>query len=97
MRRRSWTSGLLVVTLLALCPVAHASPFDPTWIAGFWDDGDQDNLLFWFTSMASAADTNLVTALVPMPLVAPIATFAPASFTARAFLATVPRAPPVLA
>jgi len=39
---RRWTAGLLVVALLALCPVAYASPLDPTWIVGFWDDGDYD-------------------------------------------------------
>jgi hypothetical protein len=97
MRWRRWTTRLLVVALLALYPVAHASPLDPTWIAGFWDDGDQDNLVFRVTSMASAADMSLFVALVPMPVVASVATLEPESFTARTFSPTASRAPPVLA
>jgi hypothetical protein len=94
MRWRRWTSGLLVVALLALCPVAHASPLDPTWIAGFWDDGDHDNLVLRFMSMASAADMNLVVPLVPMRVVTPVATPESESFAVRTFSFTVSRAPP---
>src|SRR5215472_976290 len=32
----------VVLLLLALLPLAHASPPDPTWIAGIYDDADLD-------------------------------------------------------
>ena len=37
--------GLLVVALatFAIGVAASADPPDPTWIAGFWDDDDQDS------------------------------------------------------
>jgi hypothetical protein len=92
---RRWTTTLLVVALLALCPVAHASPLDPTWIAGFWDDSDHDNVVILVTSMASAADTHLVVGLVPVLVVASVATLKPASFSARTSSPTASRAPPV--
>jgi hypothetical protein len=95
MRWRRWTTGLLVVALLVLCPVAHASPLDPAWIAGFWDDGDHDNVVILVTSMASAADMNLVVAFVPVLVVASVATLKPESFSARTFSPTASRAPPV--
>ena len=95
MRWRRWTTGLLVVALLALCPVAHASPLDPTWIAGFWDDGDHDKVVILVTSMASAADMNLVGALAPLMVVASVAMLKPESFSARTFSPLASRAPPV--
>lgn len=33
---------LLLGALAALSPLAYASPPDPTWIAGLYDDGDSD-------------------------------------------------------
>lgn len=91
---RRWTTALLVVALLALGPIAHASPLDPTWIAGFWDDSDHDNVVILVTSMASAADTHLALALVPVLVVASVATLKPASFSAGTFSPTASRAPP---
>jgi hypothetical protein len=36
---------VLVTIVAVLIPLAAASPPDPTWIAGFWDDGDFDDLV----------------------------------------------------
>jgi hypothetical protein len=94
-RWRCGTTGLLVVVLVALCPIAHASRLDPTWIAGFWDDGDHDNRVFLVTAMASAVDMNFVVPPVPVRVVASVATLQPESFTARTFSPTASRAPPV--
>jgi hypothetical protein len=87
--------GLLILALVALCPVAHASPLDPTWIAGLWDNGDHDDLVFRVASMASAADMNLVVPLLPVPVAASVATLEPASFGARTLSLAASRAPPV--
>jgi hypothetical protein len=74
---RGSTTGLLLLALVVLC--------DPTSIAGFWDNGDHDDLAFRLASMASAADMNLVVALSPAPVVTVVVTLEPASS----------RAPPV--
>ena len=90
-----WTTVLLVAALLALCPVAQASPLDPSWIAGFWDHGDHDNAVILVTSLAGAANMHLVAALVPVPVVASVGTLKPESFSAWTFSPTASRAPPV--
>lgn len=47
---------LLIGTLASLEPLAYASPPDPAWIAGFWDDGDNDAVVLLATSGVSIAD-----------------------------------------
>ena len=37
--------SLLVSVLVALTPLAYASPPDPTYISGLWDDGDYDDVV----------------------------------------------------
>ena len=57
-RRRTVSSALvlLVVGVLAgLAPVAHASPPDPTWIAGFYDGADLDDIVLAIVSADVAA------------------------------------------
>lgn len=44
---------VLVATLAALTPAAFASPPDPTWIAGFYDNGDHDDVILLVTSTSS--------------------------------------------
>jgi len=36
---------LLALVLAGLTPLARLSPPDPTWFAGFWDDGDYDDIV----------------------------------------------------
>jgi hypothetical protein len=95
MRWRRWTSGLRVVALIALLPASHASPIDPAWIDGFWDDGDHDTVVILITSMVSAADTNIVVALVSLLDVTAVATLKPEFSSARTFSPPASRAPPI--
>ena len=44
---------LLVAALVALTPVAHATPPDPTYISGLWDDADYDDIVNLATSASS--------------------------------------------
>jgi hypothetical protein len=41
---------VLIVTALALTPAAYASPPDPTWIAGLYDNADFDDVVLFITS-----------------------------------------------
>ena len=98
MNWRGWTSGLLsgplVVALLTLGAVAYASPPDPTWVAGLWDNGDHDDVVMLVTSMAAAADANLVPDVVQVPAVASVATLEPESISLETFSPNASRAPP---
>lgn len=47
---------LIVASLIALIPLAHASPPDPTWLWGVWDDADHDNVVILATSDGGIAD-----------------------------------------
>ena len=53
MTRRIPTLTLLVtllVVLAALTPLAYATPIDPVWVSGFFDDDDNDDGVFLVTS-----------------------------------------------
>ena len=97
MNWRRCANGLLVVALLALSPVAYASPPDPTWVAGLWDDGDHDDVVMLVTSMAAAANANLVVDVAPVPVVASVATRTPEFVSTETFSPNASRAPPAQA
>ena len=46
----------LLATLVALTSLAYATPPDPTWVSGFFDDDDNDNGMFFVTSSLAALD-----------------------------------------
>ena len=67
--RRAVTLGLIVATAL-LASLAYASPPDPVWVTGFFDDDDADNVVEFIASA-----TGLVASLTfhrspPVPVVA---------------------------
>ncbi len=41
-----WVAVLTVALLVVLRPLAHASPADPTWIGGFYDGADFDDVVY---------------------------------------------------
>ena len=49
MKRVAWLGGLLVVLMVVLSPVAWASPPDPTWAKGIFDDADFDDVVAYVT------------------------------------------------
>ena len=59
MTRRVPMLALLVVllsALVALTSLAYASPPDPTWVSGVFDDDDNDNGVFLVTSCLATVD-----------------------------------------
>jgi hypothetical protein len=46
----------LLTALVALTPLAYASPPDPTWVSGIFDDDDNDNGVFFVTSSTATLD-----------------------------------------
>jgi len=53
MRHSAWSRlGILVLaaSMLMLTPLAYATPPDPTWLSGYWDDDDFDDVVGYITS-----------------------------------------------
>jgi len=48
--------GWLVGMLVCIRVLADASPPDPSWIGGFWDDGDYDSLILHIGSHLGGAE-----------------------------------------
>jgi hypothetical protein len=94
--RASSVLVLVVVTLLiGLAPVAYGDPPDPTWIGGYWDDDDFDNVVVFISgicaiAVASSADAG--------PVWVPAVRAEPAEPTVRSVLLGAlagPRSPPL--
>ena len=54
-------SALVLASIAVLPAMAHASPPDPSWIVGVYDDGDQDDLIAlaaWATGATGAPSTS---------------------------------------
>ena len=56
---------LLLASAVALLPLAYASPPDPTWIGGLYDDADYDDVVLAVTSVAGTIE------VAPAPTGAP--------------------------
>jgi hypothetical protein len=70
---RGYVLGLLLI-LVALIPLADASPPDPLWIDGIYDAADADDTVLLATSMDSVVEEN--------PLLADYASILPSVFLA---------------
>src|SRR5438094_3940635 len=52
--RGGFLALLVLVPLVWLIPLAYASPPDQTWIGGFYDDADYDDVVLLATSLVLA-------------------------------------------
>jgi len=88
---------LVMVVIAALAPLAYADPPDPSWIDGFWDDDDYDNvvvMVFHSTGIVEPPAFDPGPLWVALAIVEPLtihATPSPVDPTAS------PRAPPRIA
>ena len=55
-RRPKVVALALLAVLVLLETLAHASPPDPTWIGGLWDDADFDDVVARVTSTVSTVE-----------------------------------------
>ena len=53
LRLRGMLSAVLAVLIVGLTPIAYADPPDPTWLGGYWDDDDFDNVVAFIASAAA--------------------------------------------
>jgi hypothetical protein len=66
---RFWLRGfvlVLVALMLTLTGVAYATPLDPSWVPGLYDDDDFDNVVDFITSSAGLAIALVTTGLCPV-------------------------------
>jgi hypothetical protein len=59
---------LLLVCLVSLSPLAYASPPDPTWMDGFFDDLDFDDVVVSISWAAWAVEADPLPSLAPVPV-----------------------------
>jgi hypothetical protein len=45
--------AVLLVAVVVLPTLAYASGPDPSWVAGFWDDGDYDDVILVVTALTA--------------------------------------------
>ena len=68
MRRPGGIFAVAVAILLAgLTPLAYASPPDPSWVRGIYDDADYDDVVVLITSAAAVAAPVLVVDIRHLP------------------------------
>ena len=93
---RRFLTLLLLVPLVWLTPLAYASPPDQTWIGGFYDDADYDDVVLLALSLALVLG-DMAPALAARPIVVAILSLLDveaAPFLTR--LDTPSRAPPLI-
>jgi hypothetical protein len=86
----------LIVVVLALAPAAHATPPDPSWIPGLYDNADFDDVILLITSKLGAIQSNIIPSLRPVAFVLGLATPTPTeSRPLRPLSSVFGRAPPL--
>lgn len=88
---------LVVGAMMSLAVLAHASPPDPDWIGGFWDNGDYDDVVLLVTSGVGVADSHLSDETRPVVLVSALVSAPDENrLSARPRLSSATRAPPAV-
>ena len=94
-----WRSVWVLASLVALAglgPLAHASPPDPTYIPGLYDDADHDDVILLVLSTVGTLDGAPPVLAHACPHVTEIlAHRAPTPLAAREFGPSLTRGPPV--
>jgi hypothetical protein len=86
----------LVVLLAMLPPLAFGDPPDPTWLGGYWDDDDFDNVGNAIATVFALKGPDRVALELPILVSAGHVTTSQAQGWRAPFLAAAPpRAPPV--
>jgi hypothetical protein len=88
-------ASLLLLPLAGLTPLAYASPPDPAWIEGIYDDADSDDVIVMITSgVAAIAPVLLVNLRQTPPLVGPAPQIVDDPVSTPPFSPLQSRAPP---
>ena len=85
----------IVLALILLPAIAFASPPDPSWIAGFYDGADGDDIVS-LVYETSAANVSVLSYFGPLPCLLELSLEGIVSHIPRHHFAGGPRSPPVL-
>src|SRR5213594_4714019 len=86
----------LVAAILTLAPFTHASPPDPTWIAGLYDNADFDDVVLFITSGLGGIQPSLAWSPRVVALVVGVVPSVAISVPTSVSVASAPsRAPPL--
>ncbi len=97
MRSRGLWLLVLVGVVVALTPMAYASPPDPSWIRGLYDDADFDDVVVLLTSSVGITAPFILSDLKPILIAAgPLLLADPEAATSRPLSTNPSRAPPAL-
>jgi hypothetical protein len=97
MRRvRAPAIWLNVAVLGMLVALAYATPPDPTYLGGFWDNADYDDVVILVTSAIGSTDTHTDSDLTRLLVVAPVLPGEEERLPAALRSPHSPRAPPVV-
>ena len=97
-----WTCSLIAWSIVALqavlVPLAYASPPDPTYLDGIWDNADYDDIIILVTSATGSTDTthHAGDLIRPLVVVAVILPGENALLSAASLSLQPSRAPPAL-
>ncbi len=73
MRLRRALGLLLLVCLTSVAPLAYASPLDPTWLEGVYDDADGDDVIVSLSWAAWIVELTPPASLTPLFVAVPFA------------------------
>jgi hypothetical protein len=88
-----WLNAAVLGMLVAL---AYATPPDPTYLGGFWDNADYDDVVILVTSAIGSTDTHTDSDLTRLLVVAPVLPGEEERLPAALRSPHSPRAPPVV-
>jgi hypothetical protein len=94
--RRWWIALALLSVLTALTPLAYASPPDPSWIGGVYDDDDFDDAVIFVTSAVSAVESWSPLDVSPSWFYVPRVIVEPQAPPVPAVSSSTTRAPPLV-
>src|SRR5262249_46627426 len=60
LRLRGMLGVVLAVLVVGLTPIAYADPPDPTWLGGYWDDDDFDNVVAFIASAVAVVASSVI-------------------------------------
>ena len=95
MRRPRFLALLLVLVIVGLAPATYADPPDPSWLGGYWDDDDFDDVATLLDGTVAIVQTLVVDAAPPGAVVALVERADDVTISPAVDETASPRAPPL--
>ena len=93
-RRLGLLTLLLVLVIVGMALLTYATPPDPTWLGGYWDDDDFDDVVILLDGMAAVVPSLTVDPAPSIEVVAVVECHEPLLAGISVDESASPRAPP---